>query len=330
MKFPPMYSSTPAIKKLLYDLDVLRAGFELHPVSHNEIINLRRSSLLKSSLFSAKIEGNPLELSDVSESTQDVGNVHRMEVVNLVSAYERLTKEIEKNVTVGSLKRFHAIVLKGISRDAGQLRSEESAIYNHAGIAVYLTPAPHNIQNLTTALCTYINSEKDHQAVKAGVAHIWFEKIHPFLDGNGRVGRLLSAYILNKGGYSFSGLVPLEQYLEKHRDDYYYFLGRDKQDVTEFIEFYLTSLLFQARETFKNLHEHTADTYAHLLPRRAEIMRIIKDHRDVTFDFLSRRFRKVPPRTLHYDLAQLMKAGLVQKMGATRGASYTLVRSRVG
>ena len=65
-------------------------------------------------------------------------------------------------------------------------------------------------------------------------------------DGNGRVGRLLSAYILKKGGYDFSGLVPFEQYLDEHRDDYYYFLGRDRQDVTEFVEFYLTALLAQA------------------------------------------------------------------------------------
>lgn len=66
------------------------------------------------------------------------------------------------------------------------------------------------------------------------------------------------------------------------------------------------------------------DPYDGLLPRRGEIMRLIEDHKFVTFDFLSRRFRGVPVRTLHFDLQQLVKAGLVQKVGSTRGASYTL------
>jgi Fic family protein len=178
---------------------------------------------------------------------------------------------------------------------------------------------------LLDALCVYANTTKDASPVTAGVAHIWFEKIHPFLDGNGRAGRLLSSYILKKGGYDFSGLVPFEQYLDEHRDDYYYFLGRDRQDVTEFVEFYLTALLSQARVSLKAAHEAgEPDKYAHLLPRRAEIMRIIEDHKVISFDFLARRFRAIPTRTLHYDLSQLTQAGLVQKMGSTRGVVYTV------
>ena len=91
------------------------------------------------------------------------------------------------------------------------------------------------------------------------------------------------------------------------------------------MEFYLTALLSQAKESLKAAHESPKpDKYAHSLPRRAEIMRMIEDHKMVTFDFLSRRFRAVPTRTLHYDLSQLIKAGLVQKMGTTRGVSYTV------
>jgi len=166
---------------------------------------------------------------------------------------------------------------------------------------------------------------KDVPPAAAGVAHIWFEKIHPFLDGNGRVGRLLSAYILHKNGYDFSGLVPFEQYLDEHRDDYYYFLGRDIQDVTEFVEFYLTALFSQAKISLKTAYETgKPDKYAQLMPRRAEIMRLIEDHKVITFDFLARRFRAVAVRTLHNDLSQLTKVGLVQKMGSTRGVSYSL------
>ncbi len=325
MKFPPIFSITPIIKQLLYDLDVLKAGYELHPVSVEQAVRLRRVSLLKSSLFSARIEGNPLELSDVAHIHKRNVDKHTIEVANLMSAYEQISAISGQEITLESIKKFHFRVLHALASDAGRLRQEESAIYNQSGVAVYLTPAPQNIRTLMDGLCAYINTTKDASPVASGVAHVWFEKIHPFLDGNGRVGRLVSSYILTKGGYDFSGLVPFEQYLDEHRDDYYYFLGRDRQDVTEFVEFYLTALLSQARVSLKTaLESGKPDQYAHLLLRRGEIMRLIEDHKIVTFDFLSRRFRAVPMRTLHYDLTQLIKAGLVQKMGSTRGVMYTV------
>ncbi len=328
MKFPPVYTYTPEIKQLLYDLDVLRAGYELHPVPALSVVNLRRASLLKSSLYSARIEGNPLDVGDVDDVRPSDTDIHKIEVGNLVSAYEQLSDIIGQNVTLDTLKKLHAVVLRNISADAGYLRTEESAIYNQAGTVVYLTPAPQNIRTLLDALCVYVNAAKDAVPVASGLTHIWFEKIHPFLDGNGRVGRLLSAYILKKGGYDFSGLVPFEQYLDEHRDDYYHFLGQDRQDVTSFIEFYLTALLSQAKISLKIAYEFDEsgkpDTYAQLMPRRAEIMRLIEDHKIVTFDFLARRFRAVAVRTLHNDLSQLTKAGLVQKMGSTRGVCYTV------
>lgn len=320
---------TPLIQQLRYDLDVLKAGYALHPVSDVQAVNLRRASLLKSSLYSARIEGNPLRLADVNDRP-DTHDTHTMEVTSLVSAYEQLLGIIVQEFTIDTFRKLHALVLRDISADAGHLRQEESAIYNQAGVAVYLTPAPQKIHTLLSALCVYVNTAKDFPPIAAAVAHIWFEKIHPFADGNGRVGRLLSAYVLKKGGYDFSGLVPFEEYLDEHRDDYYHFLEHDRQDVTEFVEFYLTALLSQARVSLTAAHmPQQPDTYAHLLPRRGEIMRILGDHKVISFDFLSRRFRAVPSRTLHYDLSQLTKAGLVQKIGSTRGAVYTTKEGRV-
>ena len=119
--------------------------------------------------------------------------------------------------------------------------------------------------------------------------------------------------------------MPFEQYLDEHRNDYYHFLGLDRQDVTEFVEFYLAALLTQAKASLKAAHESgKPDTYAHLLPRRGEIMNILHDHKMISFDFLARRFRAVPTRTLHNDVSQLIKAGLIQKMGSTKGVVYTV------
>jgi Fic family protein len=327
MKFPPVFSLTPSVNHLLYELDVLKAGYELHPVTREQEVSLKRTSLLKSSLFSARIEGNPLVFSDVLDVSRKDTDIHKTEIANLVSAYEQLSTIMSDLITVDRLKQLHAIVMQHISGEAGHLRQEESAIYNQAGVAVYLTPAHQGIRILLDELCVYVNMTKDAPPVAAGVAHIWFEKVHPFLDGNGRIGRLLSSYILKKGRYDFSGLVPFEQYLDEHRDDYYYFLGHDTQDVTEFVEYYLAALRSQAKVSLKAAYDGVKpDKYAHLLPRRGEVMRILEDHKVISFDFLCRRFRAVPTRTLHNDLTQLMRAGLVQKMGSTRGVLYSVIQ----
>ncbi len=328
MKFPPIYSENEQTKKLLYDLDVLRTSYSLHPIPKDLEVVLQRKTLLKSSLSSAKIEGNSLDISELTDSIRDESNSHDiqiLEVSNLVQAYEILPSIVGSPFGLDTIKQLHAIAMNHISADAGYFRTESSAIFNQAGIAVYITPSPQSIGSLLEQLCEYIASSKDSAPVIAAFAHIWFEKIHPFTDGNGRVGRLVSALLLQKHRFSFGGIVPFEEYLESHRDDYYYALGRDRQDVTLFVEFFLNALVDQATASMKMVFSpQEADPYAHLLPRRAEIMRIINDHKVVTFDFLARRFRAVPKRTLHYDITQLIAAGLIQKMGSTRGVSYTL------
>lgn len=327
MKFPPTVTITPAVTKLLYEIDVLKAGFALHPVSPDREVALRRASLLKSSLFSARIEGNPLELSDVQSLGLDDKDIKIMEIANLLRAYEQIPRLTVNTLSLDTLRSFHREVMSGISPEAGHVRLEESAIYNQAGVAVYLTPAPQDIKTFLSDLCVYANGSLYPIPVVAAVTHVWFEKIHPFLDGNGRVGRLLCAFILKKGRYDFSGLVPFEEYLDTHRDLYYDALGFDKQDVTGFVEFYLTAFLEQARMSLKLAYEPVkSDPYGNLLPRRGEIMRIVTDHKVVTFDFLARRFRAVPIATLHYDIAQLVKDGMLVKMGKTRGAMYQLVK----
>ena len=107
-------------------------------------------------------------------------------------------------------------------------------------------------------------------------------------------------------------------------EDYYYTLGKDVQDITPFIEYFLTALTSQANTSLEEIKKPIPEHRAYLLPRRAEILDIIKDHHTVSFDFLTRRFRAIPTSTLHYDLLRLTKAGHITKLGSTRGALYII------
>ncbi len=325
MKFPPTYTPTPHIEELLKKLDILKAAFALIDPPPQKLTYLRRKSLLKSSLYSARIEGNPLQMEDIAGSVNiSPTSKHKREVANIVRTITHLNNNPPKVFDTSWLRTVHQMVIGGISGSASILRSEESAIFNQAGIAVYLTPAPAAIKELLDQLLTYCNDSFHPVPIRAALAHVWFEKIHPFDDGNGRVGRLLSLAILRVDGYDFGGIVPMDEYLEAHRQEYYDELAHDVQDVTSFVDFFLTALASQTQTSLEELKLPIPEHRIELLPRRAEILDIIRDHHMVSFDFLARRFRAVAPSTLHYDLKQLIKKEYIKKLGSTRGAVYTL------
>ncbi len=144
------------------------------------------------------------------------------------------------------------------------------------------------------------------------------------MDGNGRVGRLLSTYILNQSGFGFRGLVSLEEYLEKNRSLYYDFLNLPGKDLTRFIEFFLEGLTSQAEKTIKLIKNIEIESPEDILsPRRKEILAVIRDHKIISLNFIKRRFMAVSKRTLSHDLHQLIKQGFIKKLGSTRGALYS-------
>lgn len=319
------YRKTAQIEEYLKQLEVNRRLVELLPKVPQLEENIRRESLLKSSLFSARIEGNKLELKDIKYSQENSKNFTKIEVFNILRALRFLnSKKVPKKLTETFILELHKLALRGISSSIGQFRKKRGAIFNQAGQIVYLAPPAPEVPALIKKLVEKINSSKDAGPVKAAIGHFCFEKIHPFLDGNGRVGRLLSTFILRDSGFEFRGLVSFEEYLEKNRQQYYDRLSSTNKDMTAFIEFFLKALVVQTDSAINNLKETREGLPEdNLLPRRKEILQIIRDHQMISFDSIKRRFLKVSESTLHYDLKQLMKEGFIRKLGSTRGVLYT-------
>lgn len=318
------FSETQGIKKLLIELEALRIVFGQLPSLPHVEENLRREALLKSSLFSARIEGNPLTLAQVSLEPQTVSkqDLAKLEVFNLLKAYKYIySNRAPKKVSIKFICELHKLVVKGISPDAGWFRKNPGAIFNQAGVAIYLAPPQFQIPSLMEELIKECNNHLYPTPINAAITHFSFEKIHPFFDGNGRVGRLLSAYILKRGGYSFKGLVSFEEFIDNNREIYYRTLV-PSSDATDFVEFFLESLVSQTKSVLEKLKSRYEAPEDKLLPRRQETLRIIRDHPHCSFDFIRRRFHSINPKTLHYDLSQLQKQGFVQKLGVSRGSVY--------
>lgn len=314
-----LYQKTPKISSLITQINTYRDLFEKLPKLPQVQENLLRKSTLKSSLYSARIEGNRLEMIDV-----EFGGIRNQEKREVFQIFDGLkfTRSHRGAATKEFICELHLRAMNGLTTELGRFRTEPSAIFNSAGVAIYFAPPTPKILELIRKFINYINSD-NNDISRVALSHFAFEKIHPFLDGNGRVGRILMSWHLQKLGYGFAGLISFEEYLENNRDKYYSTLAIEKKDITEFVEFILEAISESAEKVILELQEHDEEKIEDmLLPRRAEILMLIREHRMMTFDEIRRRFMSVSSRTLHYDLQDLIKKDLIRKLGTTRGAGY--------
>ncbi len=323
MIIPPKYTITPEMLELISKIDALRMYFLSLSLAPQFIYKLNRVSLLKSSLFSAKIEGNSLSLRNFDENSEDR---EHLEIQNIVKAHRFVDRLPKKSLlTVNDILTIHSLVLHGLDSNMGRFRTEQGAIFNQAGIVVYLPPPPTQVTPLMESLVAYCNStEEPFPLVQAFVSHLVFEKIHPFIDGNGRVGRLLIKAILRKKRYEFSLRVPFEELIEQNKADYYDLLETGMSNPNDFL-LYMLQMFLQASQNLKLIvDQKQPETLSiPLPPRQEEIYELISERSFISFDSLQRRFLKVPKRALRYDLKKLLDLKLIFKHGETKGAFYT-------
>ena len=325
MKIPPDYEVTSEILDLISKINanlIFLSSLKI-PVELKQ--KIQRISLLKSSLFSARIEGNPLTLELISKSENDLEK--NREVFNILKANKFLEKTINNNFKIS--KKFiydlHSLVMLGEPGKTKSFRHEMGAIFNQSGVAVYLSPSPTQINGLIDRLINYLNSNQEKfPLICALVSHLVFEKIHPFVDGNGRVGRLLIFSILKAKGYGDGYLISFEKYLDENKSDYYYHLDQGYKNTEDYLVFMLNAFLKESEELKKQTESAKNGEEKLLPPRQEEIYLIIKEHTIVSFDNIRRRFLKVPERTLRYDLKKLVDKGLTIKIGQTRGSYYKI------
>lgn len=338
MLIPPKYNLTPKISQFLQSIEAAKEVINSANIPPELELNIRRQSSLRSSLFSARIEGNTLTLNELPKvSSKDQ---KKAEVFNILKALnwvqsrkykqslKRSLRSRYKDITLVDILNLHKTTMQGLveTMELGKTRTSIEAIFNKSGIAIYLPPRPSQVIPLMQKLIIFSNSSKEtFVPVRACLAHYTFEKIHPFVDGNGRVGRLLLQMVLLKGGYGMKGLAAIEEFLDLHRADYYHALEDSEKDVTDYLEFMLEAIAASCEEAKQQiLAKNKIDLEDLLLPRRVEILNIIKDHKIINFNSIKRRFLSVNERTLRYDLKYLMNQGLIKKRGTTKGVWYQI------
>lgn len=321
MKIPPDFTITPSHLALLSEIEGIRLYAKKNEFQKHVNSTLRRNSFLKSSLYSARIEGNQLSEISMQEENSDV---ETQEIINIMKTLEYIDTTHISKIDHTIIRTLHLMIGEGLFPDKGTYRSEVSGIFNKEGMIVYMPPPPTQVVNLLNTLIEYVQNENNFPLVTAFITHLVFEKIHPFLDGNGRVGRALIPTVLKCKGYDVLFPVTIEEYLDIHREEYYDSLLNGMGDTGRYVEFMLGAYLKQMKKTVEKLEElsQKSPLLLELTARQEEIYSIIREHRSVSLNFVTRRFLKVHERTLRNDLAKLIEKSLVVKVGNTKGVEY--------
>lgn len=222
---------------------------------------LRSEAQVRSTHYSTQIEGNRLTLRETEEVVhqgklfpgreRDVAEVDRY-----YQALQRMEEWVERGleITEQRIRKLHGLIFRGGRARATTYRDGQNVIRDGAGQIAYLPPEAKDVPGLMQELVDWINSSQEEWPipVTAGIAHYQFETIHPFFDGNGRTGRMLTTWILYKGGYDLGKFYALEEFYADDLEGYYkalsthphhnYYFGHQDADITPWLEYFLKGM----------------------------------------------------------------------------------------
>jgi Fic family protein len=223
----------------------------------------------KEAVLSSQIEGTQSSLSDLllfeNDEIPGVGIDDVREVSNYTAAMEYGLDRLRNGfpLSLRLIREIHGILMqnaRGGDKTPGEFRRSQNWIGgSRPGDARFVPPPPHELMASLDNLEKFLHGQNSVPLlVKAGLAHAQFETIHPFLDGNGRVGRLLITFLLCAEGALTQPLLYLSLYLKEHRDEYYESLQRIRTegDWEGWLRFYLRgveSVSLQATSTARNI-----------------------------------------------------------------------------
>jgi len=293
----------------------------------------------KEALLSSEIEGTQATLVDVLawEQAEQLGasNIDDIEeVTNYVAAVNHAYKEIHSPkgppISVRLLNDCHHILMEGVrgtTKQPGELRRSQNWIGgSRPGNAVFVPPPPDRVADLLSDLERYIHAEDDlAPLLRIAMAHVQFETIHPYLDGNGRLGRMLIALLLEHWQLLKSPLLYLSLYLKQNQAAYYRWLSaiRTEGDWIGWLRFFLVGvaeIADDATRTARALYARVSEDRQALLKTQGATVTAIQlfeqlpEHPIVTMPLVTRLLSISKP-TAGKAIDVLIKADILAEVG---------------
>jgi len=266
--FNPKYTVSNQIVNQLSEIAEIKTLVSRLTLLPEREIFLRRTAIIKMAHTSTSIEGNRLQEYQVAQVAEgkkiNAEEKQVREVKNYLSALKEIDKlsESKSKFNVDNILKIHRIVAGGLieKEKVGVFRSNPVYIVNilpdKNEEVVYTPPPAKNVPRLIENLLSWLENNKEiHPIVRAGLFHYQFETIHPFTDGNGRTGRLMTLLYLYQSGWDFKKILVLEDYYNRIRKAYYQALQtgdtykvRQEADLSKWLEYYVAGFLDESKK----------------------------------------------------------------------------------
>jgi Fic family protein len=342
----------PKLKLTLKMLSTLGAIERFYGQIHAEklipslTLRLFQENQILATHYSTSIEGNPL-------SPQDVTNVvlndkipttkSEKEVKNYFGILNKLSNLARKDtpISVDLTEKFHRELMNGIEEKSKWGLRDSGVFVGHKEkdqMVVKHNPPHHSKKEIVKALdelYKWLSSEGEiHPLLKAGILHHEFAYIHPFFDGNGRIGRVLTTYYLILQHYEVAKYFILDDYYDVDRHLYSDTLHTaDSGDKTQWLEYFLEGIASSLQAALgrledlrsNNLDEVTGEKRVLVTSRQEEVLQILIEKKAIKTSDIEKAFG-VSRQQAHSLLAGLVKKSLVEKFGTTKTSYYKLAR----
>ncbi|WP_234405110.1 Fic family protein [Neisseria mucosa] len=318
--------------KMLNDMVEISRLIGQLQVQHERNLALRRESRIQSIQSSLAIENNSLSLEQVTailDGRRVLGPPKDIqEVKNAYEAYEEILTY--NPFSAKDFLKAHKLLTQGLVKQSGRFRSGDVGIYNAQGQVIHVGARPQFVQGLVADLFKWAKQDETPLLIKSAVVHYEIEMIHPFEDGNGRMGRLWQSVLLSRWNPLFAWL-PVETMVHEHQEAYYRELRKADaaNNSTGFIEFMLDMILQTlkkypvmpiAHETSDNLSDKMSDKATEVYQT---ILKYLTNHHTITAQKAAELTGKSAPTIRRY-LAGFVEADLLVGEGSNKSRIYRL------
>ena len=289
-------------------------------------VKLRKENRIKTIHSSLAIENNSLTIEQITaiiDGKRVLGSPNEIqEVKNAIQAYElllTLNPYDEKD-----LLKAHSLMMQDLVSNNGKYRNEGVGIFDGNQV-VHLAPPADRVPFLMADLFNWLKTSDVHPLIKSCVFHYEFEFIHPFQDGNGRMGRLWQTVILKEWKEVFAW-IPVESLIKENQSEYYNALNSsDKEaDSSSFIEFMLSLLLKTIEEIIETEKKVTAKISVKVTVNQQKILDVIKENPFVTQEELA-QIIGLSRKSIIQNMKKLQENGLLKRIGADKNGRWEVV-----
>lgn len=308
-KYVPPYEITDEMLNLV--TQIMENLGKLNSVNEFEKLpRLRRVNRIKTIQSSLAIENNTLSIEQVTDVIDGKRIIGPKEDIIAVQNANLTYKEI-KNINpyeINDLLRIHGIMMKGLVEEAGQIRTGQVGVFNEQGKVIHLAPPAEFVPSQLEQLFNWLKTSSANMLIKSSVFHYEFEFIHPFRDGNGRMGRLWQTALLSSWKPIFAW-IPIESIIKDNQEEYYNAITLSTSQAKSNI--FILFMLNVINKAVQDILNDTKNHYNHISSQLTALLGVIESYPQSAKELMQKLNLKSLVGFRKNYLQPALKAGLI-------------------